>query len=55
MFVGEMPACTMVGMKLILTDLYEERGDTIVGARAQAINIPRTAAVWFAMDSARHF
>jgi uncharacterized phiE125 gp8 family phage protein len=57
MFVGELPASTMVGMKLILSDLYEERGDTVIGRSTNSLpqTIPRAASHWFAMDSARHF
>lgn len=57
MFIGELPACTMVGMKLILSDLYEERGDTVIGRSTNSLpqTIPRAASHWFAMDSARHF
>ncbi len=57
MFIGELPASTMVGMKLILSDLYEERGDTVIGRSTNSlpVTIPRAAAHWFAMDSARHF
>jgi len=56
-FIGELPASTMIGMKLILTDLYEERGDTVIGRSTNSLpmTLPRAATHWFAMDSARHF
>ena len=57
MFVGELPASTMVGMKLILTDLYEERGDTVIGRSTNSLpqTLPRAADHWLSMDTARRF
>lgn len=53
LFVGEVPPSTTIGIKLLITDFYEERGDT---ARSGALNrIPRAASHHFAMDSAREF
>lgn len=57
MFIGELPASTIVGMKLILGDLYDERNDTVIGRSTNSLpqTIPRAAAHWLAMDSARRF
>jgi len=44
-FFGEIPPTTIIGMKLLLTDLYENRGNTEM--------ISKTASHFFAMDSAR--
>lgn len=54
-FIGELPASTMIGMKLILTDLYEERGDTVIGRSTNSLpqTLPRAATHWFSMDTAR--
>jgi hypothetical protein len=56
-FVGILPMSTVVGMKLIISDLYEERADTIVGRSQAALpkTLPRAATHWFSIDSARHF
>jgi uncharacterized phiE125 gp8 family phage protein len=57
MFVGEIPDTTIAGMLLVLTDLYEERADTVISRNTSAIpaNIPRAATHFFAMDSAKGF
>ena len=55
-FVGQLPYCTNVGMKLILSDLYEQRSDTIgIASRLTNITLPRGASHWFSMDTARRF
>ena len=55
-FIGEVPGSTMIGMKLILTDIYEERKDTInIASRLENITLPRGAEHWFAMDTAKRF
>lgn len=52
LFIGERPANIIIGMLLLITDLYENRNDTTV---ATVTNIPRAASHWFAMDSAKRF
>jgi len=56
-FLGVLPECTKIGMLLILTDLYEERGDTIIGRSTNSlpVTIPRGASHWFSMDTAKRF
>jgi uncharacterized phiE125 gp8 family phage protein len=56
-FVGVLPHCTNVGMKLIIADLYEERADTVIGRSQAALpaTLPRAAVHWFSMDSAKFF
>lgn len=53
MFIGEIPAATLAGMKLVLSGLYEERGEYVVGATVSAL--PRAASSLFSMDSAKEF
>lgn len=56
MFIGEIPWTTLAAMKLIITDLYEERGGSEEGAGAGAgAKLPRSASMLFSMDSARGF
>jgi uncharacterized phiE125 gp8 family phage protein len=57
MFLGEIPTTTIQAMKLIITDLYEERGDTVTGNNyiASTVTLPRGASHLLAMDSAREF
>jgi uncharacterized phiE125 gp8 family phage protein len=55
MFLGELPATTIQAMKLIVTDLYEERGDTVTGNTVAIATLPRGASHLLAMDSAREF
>jgi len=54
-FIGEIPAGLMVGMKLVVTDLYEERGDTVIGkfSGEGPAMLPRAASHYFAMESAK--
>lgn len=52
LFIGERPANVIIGMLLLITDLYENRNDTTI---ATVANIPRAASHWFAMDSAKRF
>lgn len=56
-FLGVLPESTKIGMKLIITDLYEERADTVIGRSTNSlpVTIPRGAAHWFAMDTAKRF
>jgi len=56
-FLGVLPESTKIGMKLIITDLYEERGDTIIGRSTNSlpVTIPRGASHWFSMDTAKRF
>lgn len=53
MFIGEIPATTLAGMKLVLSGLYEERGEYVVGTNIA--NLPRAASSLFGMDSAKEF
>ena len=55
MFIGEIPPATVAGMKLVLTDLYENRGDTVIERNVVPAILPRAASHLFAMDSARSF
>lgn len=57
LFIGEIPASTVIGMKLVLSDLYEERSDTVIGKFSGdgPAQLPRGASHHFAMDSAREF
>jgi uncharacterized phiE125 gp8 family phage protein len=55
MFIGEIPPVTVAGMKLVMTDLYENRGDTVIGVNTTPATLPRAATHLFAMDSARSF
>ena len=54
-FLGEIPPTTIIGMKLVLSDLYEERGDTVFirGGQLSTATLPRAAAHFFSMDSIR--
>jgi len=53
MFIGEIPATTLAGMKLVLSGLYEERGEYVIGTTVA--NLPRAASSLFGMDSAKEF
>lgn len=53
MFIGEIPAATLSGMKLVLSGLYEERGEYVTGTIVS--KVPRAASSLFAMDSAKEF
>jgi len=54
-FFGEIPPTTIIGMKLVISDLYEERGDTVFirGGQLSTATLPRAASHHFAMDSVR--
>jgi len=53
-FLGEIPPTTIIGMKLVITDLYEERGDTVFTRQGLApAQLPRAASHHFSMDSVR--
>lgn len=53
MFLGEIPATTIAGIKMVLSGLYEERGEFVTGTIIT--DIPRAASHLFAMDSAKEF
>jgi uncharacterized phiE125 gp8 family phage protein len=53
MFLGEIPPATIAGMKLVISGLYEERGEIIVGA--SVASVPRAASSMFDLDSAKGF
>jgi len=53
MFLGEIPPATLAGMKLVMTGLYEERGEFVVGVSPAML--PRAASSLFALDTARRF
>jgi uncharacterized phiE125 gp8 family phage protein len=53
MFIGEIPATTISGIKLVLSGLYEERGEFATGTIIS--NLPRAASSLFGMDSAKEF
>ena len=55
MFIGELPQSTKIGMLLVLTDLYENRADTIIGRSNTVQTLPRGASHWFSMDTAKRF
>jgi len=55
MFIGEIPQTTIAGMKLIITDFHENRGDTVLERNVIPARLPRAASHLFAMDSARRF
>lgn len=57
MFLGEFPFTTLAGMLLVLSDLHNERSDTVIGRFTGALpaSLPRAATHLFSMDSARTF
>jgi len=55
MFLGELPFSLVAGMKLVLTDLQELRGNTVLERVGTPLEIPRAASHWFSMESARGF
>ena len=55
LFIGEAQPAVIAGMKLVLTDLYENRADTITERLVIPYRLPRAATHLFAMDSARKF
>lgn len=50
LFIGERPAGLIVGMLLLITDMYENRNDTTIAAIK---HIPRAASHWFASHSCK--
>lgn len=55
LFVGVLPANIERAMKLVLSDLYEERSDSIVGGYVKVTTLPRGASILFAMDARKSF
>lgn len=55
MFIGVIPGAITAGMKLVITDLYENRGDTVMERLVTPSRLPRAATHLFAMHSARGF
>jgi len=53
MFLGELPFAINAGMKLILTDLQELRGNTVLERVGTPLLLPRAASHWLAMESVR--
>jgi uncharacterized phiE125 gp8 family phage protein len=50
LFIGEISPAIMTGMKLVLTDIHSNRGDTTLGKPSV---LPRAASNFFAMDAVK--
>jgi len=55
LFLGVLPPAIQAGMKLVLTDLHENRGEVVLERYVTPALLPRAATHFFSMASAKRF